>query len=331
MSLENPHITRQLRQFDEIIKQRRIHPARAAKAHLSGTIASAGSCPFDAKSDPSFSRELTDEAREDELGLDAIVSDWMIQGANNMRQHRPPFGLVYSENGFNGDFSDDNMKVVTDANLLGDPFSTFSTTIHHTLAHALEQKRKQIYTRPEGHEAAIYREYVKYAHRNGIESEDPYGIKLLVFAPKVGLRIMEDILAHSQDIDSTSLGRKVTLEESEKVARTSTPLILKLSSFEEKVFETINRFLTEDGGIWKSLKIVENEGKMYYQIKDPILQHAMDKLSDPDTKEELEKKTRGGCPARNRLNGKESAIETLWNWYIDYTVQISRPTPTISR
>ncbi len=320
MSLENPHIIRQLSPF-EAIKQKRIFPMRAARAHLSGTAPPATSCQSDAKFTPSASHELTDAERAEKLGLDGIVIDWMVQGANNMRAQRPPYGLVYSESGFNGDFSDNNMKVVQNANLLGDPFTTFAFAIRHTFAHALEEKRRQIFAMPEGYEAAIYRKYMEYAHRSRTKREDPHGIKSLALSSSV--RMMEDILTHAQDIDSTLLARKVTIDESINAARNSTPLLIKLSSFEQNVSDTILRSMAE-GGIWKSLKIVENNGQMHYQVKDSVLQHAIDQLSDPDTKEKVENKSRGGCPARIRFEGKESAIETLWNWYIDYSVQVSQ-------
>lgn len=331
MSLENRfNIIQQLAPFEKI-PQKRLHPAPIAKSYLSGTKHPT----LSDQSNPEFItnnyRSLTDAEREEQLGLDGIVAYWMVDGANKMRQQRPPYGLVFSKNGFNEEFSDQNMEVVDDANLFGDPFTTFAFAIHHTFAHALEQKRRHIFTVPEGHEAAIYRKCIEYIHHNGTKSEDPNGIKSLAFAPKVAVRIMGDILAHAPDIDSTSLGRKVSFDESVSAARNSTPLILKLSSFEEEVFGVIDRSMNEGGGIWRSLKFVENEGKMYYQIKDAERQHAIDQLSHPEIKEKIEKKSRAGCPARMRFEGKESAIETLWNWYIDYSVKASHKTPTISR
>jgi len=323
MSLENRYnIIQQLAPFEKI-PQKRLRPAPVAKSYISGTTLPTLSDQSNSEPTTNGSRPLTVGEREEQLALDTIVIGWMVDGANKMRTQRPPYGLVYSESGFNGDFSDENMKIVDDSNLLGDPFNTFAFAIHHTLAHALEQKRRQIFTMPEGHETAIYRKYIEFAHRNGTKSDDLYGIKFLSLAPKVAVRIMGDILAHAPDIDSTSLGRKITVDESANAARNSTPLILKLSSFEQNVFDTILMSMAE-GGIWRSLTIVENKGKMYYQIKDLVLKNAIDQLSQPETKEKVEKTNRAGCPARMRFEGKESAIETLWNWYIDYSVKASQ-------
>lgn len=164
---------------------------------------------------------------------------------------------------------------------------------------------------------------MEYVHRSGTRSNDPHGIKFIVFSTNVGLRMMGDILAHASDIDSTPLGRKVTVDESANAARNSIPLLTKLSSLEQKVFDIIHGSM-DAVGVWESLKIVEHAGKMYYQIKDSVLRNAIRQLSEPGTKEEVEKNKRTGCPARMRFDGKESAIETLWNWYIDYSIKVSR-------
>ena len=321
MSLENPHIIiQQLAPFEDI-PQKRLFPMRAARAHLSGSTPQEASTQLDAEFATNSPGVLTDEEQEEKLALFGIVISWMVNGANAMREHRPPYGLIYSESGLNEGYSDNNIKVVQNANLLGDPFSTFSFAIRHTFAHALRMKLEKVFASPERNEAAIYRRYMEFVNRNGAKPNDPYGIKHTVFLSNTGLRIMEDILANAHDIDSTSLGRKVTTDESVNAARNSTPLILKLSSFEQNVFDTILRSMN-DGGIWRSLKIVEIVGKMYYQIKHPVLRHAIDQLSRPEIEEKVEKKSRGGCPARMRFEGKESAIETLWNWYIDYSVQV---------
>lgn len=332
MSLENPHINifKQLIPLEDAIQQRRIHPVRAAKNYLLGATLPT-SCPFDAKSTTSSSRELTDEEREEKLGLEGIVIDWMVHDANRMRENRPPYGLVYSDDGFNGDSSDKNMRIVKDANLFGDPYTTFSVALYHTLANSLDRKLEHIFTIPQGREAETYRRYMEFVNRNGLKPDDPYGIKHTVSFSNTALRMMGDILANSRDIDSTPLGRKPTIDESANASRNSTPIILKLSSYEQTVFDTIHRSMTEGGKIWKSLTIVEDKGKMYYQIKDTVLQRAIDQLSHPDTKEKAEGMSRGGCPARLRFDGKESAIETLWNWYIDYAVKVAKQTPTISR
>lgn len=160
---------------------------------------------------------------------------------------------------------------------------------------------------------------------SGENVNDPDGVKHIVSTSNTAIRIMGGILSHAQDIDSALLGRKITVDESANAARNSTPLIIKLSSLEQNVFDTIIRSMSE-GGIWRSLIVVENEGKMYYQIKDSVLKNAIDQLSQPEIKEKIDKKSRAGCPARMRFEGKESAIEILWNWYIDYSVKASQKT-----
>lgn len=154
MSLENGfNIIKQLAPFEKI-PQKRLHPAPIAKSYLSGTkppILSDQSNPEFTTKD---SRPLTDGEREEQLALQTIVIDWMVDRADKMREQTPPYGLIYSDNGFNDDLVD-NMKAVQDPNLLGDPFATFSFAIRHTLAHALKHKLKEVFTTPEGHEAAI--------------------------------------------------------------------------------------------------------------------------------------------------------------------------------
>src|SRR3989344_2114736 len=322
MSLENPHIIiQQLTPFERI-PQQRMHPPRQAKSYLSGQHPEL--LRQSRSESTTKNHAFTDAEQEEKFALAGIVADWMVQGANEMRKHRPPFGLAYSISGSTEDFSKNNIKVLKDANLLGDPFSTFAFTVNHTLAISLRQKVKQILATPEGREAAIYKRHMYFANRSGISPDDPDGIQYSVIPSGTGLRIMGAILAHANDIDSTLLGRKPTVGESANAARNSTPLIIKLASFEKNIFNTIFVSVAEGGGISKSLMIVENDGKMYYQIKDSVLQAAINQLSKPDVREKVEREKRAGCPARMRFDGRKSAIETLWNWYIDYSVQVSQ-------
>lgn len=213
--------------------------------------------------------------------------------------------------------------------MLGDPFSTFSLAINHTFAVSLNQKLQQVFDIPDGREAAIYRRYMAFANRSGISPNDPDGIQYTVIPSNTGLRIMGDILAHMDDIDYTPLERKPNMDELASAARNSIPLVTKLASFEKNVFNIIFRSIADSGGIHKSLIVVENAGKMYYQLKDPMLQSAINHLSKSGIREKIEKEKRAGCPARMRFEGNKSAIETLWNWYVDYTIQVSRPSTTI--
>lgn len=146
MNLERPNVIKQLSPFERLLHQQRLYPSRIAKLYLSGqplTLLEQLHSESTTNNVP-----LTDAEKEEKLALGGIMIHWMIDGANKMREQRPPYGLIYLENGLNGDFSADNMKIIKDANLLGDPFTTFSFAIHHTFAHALEEKRKQIFTCP---------------------------------------------------------------------------------------------------------------------------------------------------------------------------------------
>lgn len=328
MSSENPNILQQLSLIEDVVRQKRSHPRRIANLYLSGqhpTLLRQPDSPTTTEN-PVF----TDDEEEEIFGLHGIVIDWMVDGASKMREQRPPYGLIYPKSGFNENLSANNMKVLQNTNLLGNPYTTFSATMHCTLADALREKLKRVFAAPEGREARIYGRHMEYARRIGPRSDDPDGIKYTASSSNGGLQLMGDVLSHTADIDSTFLGRKPTTDESVDAARNSTPLIRKLSTYEKNVFNFVKRLMSE-GGIWRSLIIVENGEKMYYQIKNPVLQAVINQLSKPDIKESLGKNKRQECPAGMSFDGRKSAIETLWNWYIDYSVQVSQHNATITR
>jgi hypothetical protein len=313
MNLERNRLLQPLIPLEKI-SENRLYPMRIARQYLSGGTPLVN---FNPENNVSNAPALTNPEKEEKIALEGILINWMTSQACKMKETRPPYGLIYFDNGLDGDLSDKNAKIVKDANLLGEPFTTFPFAILHTFALSLEEKRKQIFATPNTHEATIYNKYLGYFHRNGTRPDDQDGIKSIVFSSIFALRMMTDILAHSSEIDSTPLERKVTFDEAANAARNSTPLITKLSSLEDNVFVTVNNTIN-NGGIWKSLEIVEYAKNIFYQIKDPILKNAISRLSEPEIKEKIGKNSRAGCPARLRFDGDKSAIETLWNWYIDF-------------
>lgn len=127
----------QIQQFDfsNDIRQGRIFPMRSAKMHTSGEVFI-----------PQNNRlTLTDQQREENLGLDAIIIDWMVNDANKARVLRPPYGLIFARNNKIDDYPVSNIKTLDNPNLLGDPFSTFAFAMHHALAYSLEQKRLKVF------------------------------------------------------------------------------------------------------------------------------------------------------------------------------------------